>query len=102
MVKQIGIAALTIRVDGQWRRKAYSTITDSSRPIAPASASASSEAVTAWPWSWATSMPIPRMAGSCSSRPISARTARERSTRLADRSLYTSTPTLGLPSICRT
>ena len=102
MMKQIGMASDTISVDGQWRRKAYSTITDSSRPIAPASASASSELVTACPWSSVTSMPTPRIAGSSCSRSISVRTARERSTRLAERSLYTSTPTLGLPSICRT
>ena len=47
MTKQIGIAVLTMSVDGQWRRNAYSTITDSSRPMPPASASASSELVTA-------------------------------------------------------
>ncbi|MNV13554.1 hypothetical protein D3C71_1042020 [compost metagenome] len=49
MMKQMGIANDTINVEGQCRRNAYSTITDNSRPIAPASASASSELVTALP-----------------------------------------------------
>ncbi|MNW08635.1 hypothetical protein D3C71_2054530 [compost metagenome] len=87
MMKQIGIAIDTISVDGQWRRKAYSTITDNSRPIAPASARASSELVTALPESQATSMSIPRRAGSSPSNATSLVTARDRSTRFAERSL---------------
>ena len=43
ITKQIGIASVTISVDGQWRRKKNSTAIDSTRPIAPASASSLSE-----------------------------------------------------------
>ena len=39
----------TISVDGQWRRKKYSTRIDSSRPTSPASANSISEPVTASP-----------------------------------------------------
>ena len=49
ITKQIGMAVVTISVDGQWRRKKYSTRIDSSRPTSPASASSSSEPVTASP-----------------------------------------------------
>ena len=50
ITKQIGIASVTISVDGQWRRKKNSTAIDSSRPMPPASASSSSELVTFSPW----------------------------------------------------
>src|SRR5690348_937825 len=46
ITKHTGIASDTISVDGQSRRKKYSTSTDSSTPIAPASASSRSEEVT--------------------------------------------------------
>ena len=87
MMKQIGMAVLTISTDGQWRRKNHSTTIDRARPIAPASASATSELTTCWPWSSVTSMAMPRIAGSSLSASISACTARDRSTRLAARSL---------------
>ena len=49
ITKQIGMASVTISVDGQCRRKKYSTMIDSTRPMAPASASSSSEPVTSSP-----------------------------------------------------
>ena len=98
MMKQIGIARLTISVDGQCRRKKNSTATDSTRPMMPASVSSSSEPVTLSPW---LSIRIMRTPLKSDSRPIcsiSARTVRETSTRLALRSLKTSMPTAGRPS----
>src|SRR5690348_13482207 len=46
ITKHTGIASDTISVDGQSRRKKYSTSTDSSTPIAPASPSSRNEEVT--------------------------------------------------------
>ena len=87
ITKQIGIASVTISVEGQWRRKKNSTAIDSTRPIAPASASVDSELTTSLPWSSVTSMEMPRISGSSPTCSSSARTARESSTRLALRSL---------------
>jgi len=98
MVKQIGIASVTISVDGQWRRKKNSTVTDRIRPTAPASASSSSEEVTALPWLSITLICTSRIESCARIASTSARAARETSTRLALRSLKMSRPMAGLPS----
>ena len=64
ITKQIGIASVTISVDGQWRRKKNSTAIDSSRPMPPASARLVSELVTLSPWLSMTLIWMPRIAGS--------------------------------------
>ncbi|KAG1605368.1 hypothetical protein G6F45_014209 [Rhizopus arrhizus] len=98
MVKQIGIASVTIRVEGQWRRKKNSTVIDRIRPTAPASASSSSDDVTALPWWASTLICTSRIDASARIDSTSASAARETSTRLALRSLKMSRPTAGLPS----
>ncbi|KAG0754460.1 hypothetical protein G6F22_020985 [Rhizopus arrhizus] len=98
MVKQIGIASVTIRVEGQWRRKKNSTVIDRIRPTAPASASSSSDDVTALPWLSITLICTSRIDASARIDSTSASAARETSTRLALRSLKMSRPTAGLPS----
>ncbi len=98
MVKQIGIARVTISVEGQCRRKKNSTVTDSSRPTPPASASSVSDEVTALPWLSMTLTCTSLSAGWVRICSTSASTARDTSTKLALRSLYTSRPTAGRPS----
>ncbi|MCW0416850.1 hypothetical protein NB689_002604 [Xanthomonas sacchari] len=98
MAKQIGIARVTISVDGQCRRKKNNTVTDSSRPTAPASASSASDEVTALPWLSMTLICTSLSAGCLRICSTSASTARETSTRFALRSLNTSSPTAGRPS----
>ena len=87
ITKQIGMASVTISVDGQWRRKKNSTMIDSSRPIAPASASSSSDSVTSSPMFWITRKSIPRNPGSARAWSSAARASRDTSTRFASRSL---------------
>ncbi|KAG0912950.1 hypothetical protein G6F32_016677 [Rhizopus arrhizus] len=98
MVKQIGIASVTIRVEGQWRRKKNSTVIDRIRPTAPASASSSSDDVTALPWLSITLICTSRIDASARIDSTSASAARETSTRWALRALKMSRPTAGLPS----
>ncbi|MNU71555.1 hypothetical protein D3C71_609870 [compost metagenome] len=87
MVKQIGMARVTISVDGQWRRKKNSTVTDRIRPTPPASASSSSDEVTALPWLSITLICTSRIESCARIASTSASAPRETSTRLALRSL---------------
>lgn len=87
ITKQIGMARVTISVDGQWRRKKNSTAMDSSRPIAPASASSSSEDVTFSPWFSITLTCTSASSGWARMASTSAMASRETCTRLALRSL---------------
>ncbi len=87
ITKQIGIARVTISVDGQWRRKKNSTTIESNRPTRPASASSMSESVTSLPMSLMTLTSIPPIPGRSRIRSTSSLTRPETSTRLAPRSL---------------
>ncbi len=87
MAKQIGIAKVTISVDGQCRRKKNNTVIDNSRPTAPASASSASEEVTALPWLSITLTCTSRSAGWARMSSTSFNAAFDTSTRLALRSL---------------
>lgn len=87
IAKQIGIASVTISVDGQWRRKKNSTVIDNSRPTAPASANSANDEVTALPWLSITLTCTSRMAGSARMSSTSFNAALDTSTRLALRSL---------------
>ncbi len=87
IAKQIGIASVTINVDGQCRRKKNSTVMDNSRPTAPASASSVSEEVTASPWLAMTLICTSLIEGCLRIASTSLSAARETSTRLALRSL---------------
>ena len=95
ITKQIGIASVTISVDGQWRRKKNSTAIDSSRPMPPASASSSSDLVTLSPWLSMILIWMPLSSGCLRIASTSASALLETSTRLALRSLKMSRPTAG-------
>ena len=99
ITKQIGIASVTISVDGQWRRKKNSTAIDSTRPMPPASARLVSELVTLSPWLSMTLIWMPLQRGLLADRlDFLQRACCETSTRLASRSLKMSRPTAGRPS----